>query len=130
MNKLNSLKLRNYYFECAMILKNLILRGTILYASDMYYKLKESEMRQIERIEEEYLRKVMRTTRGCPITQLYLESGEIPARFEIQKMRCLYLKNILSQDENNLLYKFVMRQLESKSRGDWATTVLKDLKEL
>ena len=114
MNKLKSLNLRNYYFECAMILKNSILRGTILYASDMYYKLKESEMRQIERIEEEYLRKVMRTTRGCPITQLYLESGEIPARFEIQKMRCLYLKNILSQDENNLLYKFVMLQLESK----------------
>ena len=72
----------------------------------------------------------MRTTRGCPITQLYLESGEIPARFEIQKMRCLYLKNILSQDENNLLYKFFMLQLEGKSRGDWATTILADLKEL
>ena len=72
----------------------------------------------------------MRTTRGCPITQLYLESGEVPARFEIQKIGCLYLKNILSQDENNLLYKFFILQLESRSRGDWATTVMADLKEL
>ena len=75
MNKLDSLNLRNYYFECAIFLKNSILRGSILYASDMYYNLKESEMRQIERIEEEYLRKVLQTTISQSITQLYLDMG-------------------------------------------------------
>ena len=90
MNRLNSLHLRNYYFECAIILMNSMLRGSILYASDMYYNLKENELRQIERIEESFLRKVLNTTKGCPITQLYLEMGQIPARFVIQKMRCLY----------------------------------------
>ena len=87
MNRLNSLHLRNYYFECSIILMNSILRGSILYASDMYYNLKESEVRQIERIEEVFLRKVLGTTKGCPITKLYLEMGQIPSRFEIQKMR-------------------------------------------
>ena len=61
-NKLNCLSLQKYYFECAMIFLNSMLRGSILYAADMYYNLKESELRQIERIEEGYLRKIFKTT--------------------------------------------------------------------
>ena len=129
MNRLNSLHLRNYYFECSIILMNSILRGSILYASDMYYNLKESEVRQIERIEEGFMRKVLQTTKGCPITQLYLEMGQIPARFEIQKMRCLYLRYILNQDEDSQLRKFFDLQLKHRSKGDWASTCLDDLKE-
>ena len=92
IKKLNSLNLRQYYFECALLMMNVMLRASILYAADMYYSLKENELRQIERIEEGYLRQILKTTKGCPITQLYLEVGQFPARFEIQKMRLLYLK--------------------------------------
>ena len=56
--------------------------------------------------------------------------GQIPARFEIQKMRCLYLKYILSQDDDSSLKKVFNLQLNQNLRGDWASTVLKDLKEL
>ena len=49
LSKLASLNLNQYYFECGLILMNSALRGTILYASDMYYNLKENEMREIER---------------------------------------------------------------------------------
>lgn len=48
---MTSLNLSEYYFECGIILMNSILRGSILYASDMYYNMKETELRQIERIE-------------------------------------------------------------------------------
>ena len=47
MNKLNGLSLKCYYFECAVILMNVMVRGSILYASEMYYNLKETELRQI-----------------------------------------------------------------------------------
>ena len=130
IRKLNSLNLKTYYFECAMILLNAILRPTILYAADMYYNLKENEVRQLERIEEEFLRKVLKTTRGCPIVQLYFELGQIPARFEVQKMRCLYLKKILDQNEDSQLLKFFKLQMDHRVKGDWATTCLTDLKEL
>ena len=109
---------------------NVILRGSILYACEMYYDLKENELRQIERIEEGYLRQIFKTTKGCPITQLYLEVGQTPARFEIQKMRLLFMKYILEQDKASLLSKFFQLQLEQQTRGDWASTCLKDLKEL
>ena len=38
INRLNSLYLLNYYFECSIILMNSMLRGTVLYASYTYYK--------------------------------------------------------------------------------------------
>ena len=68
-------------------------------------------------------------TKGCPIVQMYLEMGQIPARFEVQKIRCLYLKYILHEEEESLLKKVFKLQLKDKSRGDWASTVLEDLKE-
>ena len=52
-----SLKLQTYYFECAVIFMNTMLRPSFLYAADMYYSLKESELRQLERIEEGYLKR-------------------------------------------------------------------------
>ena len=64
-----------------MILMNVMLRGTILYSAELFYNLKENELRQIERIEEGYMRKILKTTKGCPITSLYLALGQTPARF-------------------------------------------------
>ena len=49
LNKLNSLNLQNYYFECSLIFMNVMLRSSILYASETYYNLKEQEIRQLER---------------------------------------------------------------------------------
>ena len=72
---------------------------------------------------------ILNKTKGCPITQLYLEMGQIPARFVIQKMRCLYLKYILIQEGDRLLKKFFDLQLNQRSKGDWASTCLDDLKQ-
>ena len=130
LNKLDSLHLKEYYFECAIIMMNVMIRSSILYASDMYYQLKETELRQLERIEESYLRQVLKTTKGCPINQLYLCLGQHPARFEIQKMRLLYLKYILHEEESSLLYKFFNLQLDMPTKGDWVSTCQNDLKEL
>ena len=107
-----------------------MVRGSLLYTCDMYYDLKETELRQIERIEDGYLRQVLKTSKSCPITELYLSVGQHPARFEIQKMRLLYLKYILLQDEESLISKFLQLQLEQPTKGDWASTCLYDLKEL
>ena len=107
-----------------------MVRSSILYASEMYYDLKEKEVRHLERIEEEYLRKVLNTTKGCPITQLYLAVGHYPARFEIQKIRLLYLKYILEGDDSSLLNKFFKLQLDFPTKGDWASTCMNDMKEL
>ena len=47
------------------------------------------------------MRRIFDTTWGCPVTQFYFELGQIPAMFEVQKMRLLYLKYILEQAEES-----------------------------
>ena len=91
-SKLRDLNLQKYYFECAIIFLNVMLRSSILYGCETYYNLKETEIRQLERIEESFLRKMFGTNKGCPITQMYLESGHAPARFEIKKTRLLLVQ--------------------------------------
>ena len=107
-----------------------LLRSSILYACETYYDLKESEVRQLERIEEGFLRELLKTGRGCPITQLYLEVGLIPARYEIIKIRLLFLKYILDQNTNSKIFKFFELQLENSGRGDWTTMCMDNLREL
>ena len=87
--KLESLNLGKYYFQSAIIFLNLMLRSSILYACETFYNLKEKEIRELERIEEVFLRMMFKTTKGCPLAQLYLESGHIPARFAVKKSRLL-----------------------------------------
>ena len=96
----------------------------------MYCQLKENEVRQLERIEEQFMRKVLNTTKGCPIVSLYLALGHSPARFEIQKLRLLYLKYILTENEESLIRRFFDLQLKMPTKGDWASCCLKDLQEL
>ena len=129
-HKLDSLKLKQYYFEIAMVFFNVILRGSILYASETYYNLTEKQLRIIERIEEGFIRKILKTERGCPISQLYLETGQWPARFQIVKLRMLFLKSILDQDQNSMVYNFFKLQLQHPIKGDWVEPCKKDLEEL
>ena len=109
---------------------NTILRGSILYAADCYYNLTENNLRRIERIEENFMRKNFKTVKSCPISQMYLEYGQWPARFEIQKMRCLFLEQILEGNEESQIYKFLKLQQNNPTKGDWVSTCLKDLANL
>ena len=97
--KLHSLNLQQYYFEVGMTFMNVMLRSSILYACETYYNLKETEIRQIERIEESFMRQLLKTTKGCPINQIYLELGQPPARYDIYKLRMFFLKYMLDQEE-------------------------------
>ena len=130
LNKLNSLNLQNYYFECSLIFMNVMLRSSILYASETYYNLKEQEIRQLERIEESFMRQVLKTKRGCPIKQMYLELGQAPARFDIFKLRFFFLKYILDQDEHSSIRRVFELQLKYPTKNDWASDCLNNLKQM
>ena len=72
----------------------------------------------------------MHTTKGCPISQLYLETGQYPARFEIIRRRLQFFKSILNEDPKSLIYKFLWLQIEKPKKGDWASSCLKSLEYL
>ena len=65
-NRLYNLNLKQYFFECAMIFHNVILRNSILYGSETYHNLKEKELRTLECMEEKFLRQILKSGRGAP----------------------------------------------------------------
>ena len=73
---------------------------------------------------------MFKTSKGCPIAQLYLESGHYPARFAIMKSKLLFLKYLLEENPSSLIYKFLKLQLENPTRGDWASSCQMALKDL
>ena len=104
---------------------------SILYAAcETYYNLKENEIRALEMIEEGFLRELFKTGRGCPVSQLYAEVGLIPARYEIIKIRLLYLQEILTQKEDSMIFQMFQLQIKQPKRGDWASTCFKNMKDL
>ena len=120
-NMLDTLRLGRYYFECGIIFLKSLLRSSIVYSAETYYNLTEAELRELEKIEENYLIQLYSTEKGCPRSQLYFESGLYSLRFEIMKIKVLFLHYILNQDSNSLISQFYTAQSEDPQRGDWVS---------
>ena len=84
----------------------------------------------IEKIEEECLCKILETGKNCPISLLYLETGQLPAKYQIQIMMLNFLKYILDQEQDSLIFKFFKAQSENPIKGDWVTNIRKIMKEI
>ena len=128
--KLESLNLYSYHFECGILFLKVMLRPSILYASETYFNLTETELRLIERIEESFMRQLLGAPRFYPITQIYLELSVYPARFEIIKQRLLLLHYILNQDKSSTIHQVFILQDANRIKGDWVSLCKESLKIL
>ena len=121
--------LGKYKFESSMIYLNSLLRSSILFAAEAMYNVKEIEYRHIERIEEDKIRQIFKTGKGCAGYQLYCEAGQLPARIVIKKMKLIFVHYILSLKEDSLMFRLVMAQRNDPIRGDWYSDVIEIIKE-
>ena len=118
-----------YTIECGFIYPNSILRGSILYGAESMLNIKEDDYRKIEQIEEQQMRLLFSTERNCSIHLLYLESGQIPARYQIKRMILNYYHYILQQPEKSLLYRMLMAQMVKPVKNDFHQTALAIINE-
>ena len=118
---LDTLQLGRYYFECGIVFLRSLLRSSIIYSAETYYNLTEAEVREMEKIEESYLLQLYNTETGCPRSQLYLESGVYPLRFEVMKMKIMFLHYIVNEDSHSLISQFYTTKRNFPQKGDWAT---------
>ena len=117
--------LGTYTFECFIIYFESILRGSLLYGTETFYNITETEYRKIEKIEERLIKQILQTNRLCPTHLMYLALGVYPARFHIYKSKCNFLYDLLHQNEESLLYKFFQAQHRHPVSGDWISDIIK-----
>ena len=130
MTKLEAIPFGKYYFETAVILRDSLLVSSMLSNSEAWYNVTEAELNLLETVDHMLLRKILKTPKSTPKEILYLELGCMPFRDIIRKRRLSFLHHILHEKSDSLLYRFFEKQLEKRTKKDWASTVLKDLETL
>ena len=123
--------LGKYNFECGFIFFNSIVRNSVLYGTEVMYNIIEKEKREIEKIEESQIRNIFHTKTGIqiPIHLMYLDGGQVPARYLIARYRMNYLQYILHQEETSFLYSMLRAQEERPTKGDWFSETQKNIQE-
>ena len=104
-----------------------ILRGSILYNCETYYKMSENEYQRLQSIEESFLRQIFKTGQNCPKHLLWLELGQVPTKYLVKQYKLIYLKHIIEQGQNSLLKRFFDAQYQHRTKGDWVSEVLDTL---
>ena len=105
-----------YYFEASHILRNSLLINSMLFNSEAWYNVTNSEMRLLERIDEMLMRKILKAPRKTPKSLLYLELGFLPIRFIIRSRRLNFLHYILNEPENSIIFKVLNAQLKMPTK--------------
>ena len=130
MNILENTFFGSFYFEVGLVLRNAFLLSSIIFASEVWVNVKKSEIKKLQQIDENLLRKLVGARRGCPIELLYLIFGLQPIKFILQMRRIMFLHYILQQEKESILSKVFYAMVEKPVKNDWVSTVTNDLIEL
>ena len=127
---LDGIPFGKHYFEVGIILRNSLLLSSMLFNTEAWYNVSNSELDLLETIDVMMLRKLLKTPKYTPKEMLFLELGCVPMRDLIKEKRLNFLYYILKEDPESLVHKFFQAQLKNMNKKDWVATVLEDLKEL
>ena len=118
------------FFEVAIILRNTLLVSTVLCNSEAWFNLSKAELNLLETVDTMLLRRILSTPKTTLKEMLFLELGVLPLREIIKQRRLTFLKYILDQSPDSIIFKVFEKQCENRSKKDWVSTVINDLEEL
>ena len=116
--------------EVGLLFRITHLVNSILLNSEVWYGVTKSDVEELESVDHVLLRRMLEAPASTPIPMLYLELGVIPFRYIIISRRLMYLQYLLKQEEEALLKKFFLAQIENPVRGDWIQEVKKNLDDV
>ena len=98
--------------------------------SEAWVNLTKKNVTDLEKVDEQLLRKILSAHPKTPTELLYLELGAIPVRFTLMSRRINYLWYLIHDKEGSLLKTFFEAQCDQPIRGDWVSTVKEDMADL
>ena len=116
-----------FYFQVAMVLRNSLLISSLLTNAEAWYNITNNEVAELEKVDEDLLRKVLECPMSTPKEMLYLELGVSPIRSIIRSRRLNFLHYILHEEKQSLVYQFLQAQRQDPVKNDWCQTVLEDM---
>ena len=130
VDKLNAMDLGKYYLEAAVLMRNSVLLGSLLYGTEVLNNLSAKDVKKLAKVDEDFWRNVLKTDHTVPKALIYLEIAIEDVDTIIRKRRLMFLKYILDQEEESLVKKIYLLQKRSPKKGDWINLVKEDLNAL
>ena len=123
---LEEIPLGRFKMEIGLKLRQAMLLNGILFNSEAWHNISETEIRILETVDEYLLRALVKAHSKTALEFLYLEAGAIPIRFIIASRRLIYHHNILKREEKELIKRIYKEQKKNPSKGDFVELIKED----
>ena len=127
---LREIPLGRHEIEAGLLLRNAMFVNGVLNSMEVRYGVTDKDMRELEKIDEELLRQIIKTSPKVPLASIYLECSVTPLRYIVMKRRLNYLHHILTRKKSELISRVYYAQKRKPATDDWVITVQNDLKEV
>ena len=109
-------------------LRQTMLINGILYNSESWQSISEDEYKQLDEVDNSFLRRLLNAHSKTSTFFLHLETGTLPIRFTIANRRLVYYHTIVSKPDSELVNRVFKAQMSKPTKGDWFTTISEDFK--
>ena len=89
-NKLDSLKLGKFFMEAAILVRNSVFVGSLLYGVEVLFNLSKKNINNLKKKDEEFLSMLLGNDFSGPRSMLYLETGVEPIDILIKKKTFIF----------------------------------------
>ena len=127
---LDTISFGHHYFKILITLRESMFINCVLTNSEVWFGLRDSDLKEIEDIDRTLLRKALKCPRSTPKEAYYLELGIMPVSCIVKLRRVHYLHYLLKTDKRSMLRKFFQAMYENPTKDDWTEQVMKDLSDL
>ena len=117
------------YSIAKLLHEAIFLNGTMV-NMETWPNFNDKRLNLFERAEQSLFRRTLKAHSKTPIECFYLELGIIPFRFQLMKRRLMYYQLVMRREDNEITKAVVMRQKETRLKGDFFMQVLNDLDAL
>ena len=123
---INDIPLGHRRVEIGLELRQAWLINGILYNSEVWQQLTESDKSNLNKIDHILLRSIVGAHSKAPIEQLYLETASINLTQTLSIRRMIYLQTILQRPEGELIRNIYQEMKADPVKGDWSELVKSD----
>ena len=102
---LKSISLGPFYFNVALILRDAMLVNSILVNCESWNFITKKQIESFESTDVDFMSNCFSSSSKTARDAYYIETGRLKLRYLITKRRFMFLKNILSQSRDELIYK-------------------------
>ena len=120
----------NLRTEVGLALRQAWLINGVLYNSEVWHNVKETDIEQFVTIDKYVLCGLVQAHAKTPVEHLYLEMGALPITHVIRLRRLLYLQTILKRPNDELIKRVYSSQKENPVVGDWCEILKDDLEKI